>query len=115
MAGCVQTLIHHMFGYTSNCCSDTKTNQYVIVKTAPDFLLNNERDILKRFQTISSLRRLIDEVQDPPLLVLEYLDSNLLIESAAKRLQSSEVKHVAKAILQALAALHEDGIVHTGT
>ena len=61
----------------------------------------------------TSLRRLIDEVQDPPLLVLEHLDSNLLIESEAKKLESSEVKHVTKAVLQALAALHEEGIVHT--
>lgn len=94
--------------------SDQRTKQNVIVKTAPDFLLRNERDVLKRFQTISSLRRLIDEVQDPPLLVLEHLDSNLLIESATAKLESSEVKQVAKAVLQALAALHEDGIVHTG-
>lgn len=85
------------------------------MKTAPDFLLRNERDILKRFQTVLSLRRLIDEIQDPPLLVLEYLDSNLLIESATKKLQSSEVKHVTKAVLQALAALHKEGMVHTGT
>ena len=70
--------------------------------------------MLKRFQTISTLRRLIDEVQDPRLLVLEHLDSDLLIESGTKSLQSSEVKHVAKAVLQALAALHEEGIVHTG-
>ncbi|MCJ1387018.1 hypothetical protein MMC17_010147 [Xylographa soralifera] len=93
---------------------DKQTKESFIVKTAPDFLLRNERDILKRFQTVSSLRRLIDEIQDPPLLVLEHLDSNLLIESATKKLQSSEVKHVAKAVLQALAALHEEGIVHTG-
>ena len=85
------------------------------MKTAPDFLSRKERDILKRFQTVSSLRRLIDEIQDPPLLVLEHLDSNLLIESAKKKLQSSEVKHVAKTVLQALAALHEEGMVHTGT
>ena len=58
---------------------------------------------------------MIDEVQDPPLLVLEYLDSNLLIESAKTKLQSSEVKHITKAVLQTLAALHEEGIVHTGT
>lgn len=44
----------------------------------------NERDILKHFQTISCLRHLIDEVQDPPLLVLERLDGNLLIESGTK-------------------------------
>lgn len=96
------------------CCSDQQTKQDVITKTAPDVLLRNQRDLLKRFQTVPSLRRLIDEVQDPPLLVLEYLDSNLLIESAKKKLQSSEVKHVTKAVLQALAALHEEGIVHTG-
>lgn len=71
----------------------------------------NERDILKHFQTISCLRHLIDEVQDPPLLVLERLDGNLLIESGTN-LQSSEVKHVAKAVIQAL-ALHEEVIVHT--
>ena len=34
------------------CRSDKQTKQYVIVKTAPDFLFLNERDILKRFQTI---------------------------------------------------------------
>ena len=94
--------------------SDQQTKRDVVVKTAPDFLLRNERDVLKRFQTISSLRCLIDEVQDPPLLVLEHLDSNLLIESGTAKLESSEVKQVAKAVLQALAALHENGIVHTG-
>ncbi|CAF9936086.1 MAG: hypothetical protein HETSPECPRED_010006 [Heterodermia speciosa] len=93
---------------------DQQTKQDVVVKVAPDFLLQNERDILKRFQTISSLRRLIDEIQDPPSLVLEHLDSNLLIESASRKLESAEVKQVAMAVLQALAALHENGIVHTG-
>ena len=70
--------------------------------------------MLKRFRHVSSLRRLVDEVQDPPLLVLEHLDSNMLIESGVKRLQSSDVKHVVKVVLTALTALHEDGIVHTG-
>ncbi len=68
----------------------------------------------KRFQHVSSLRRLVDEVQEPPLLVLEHLDSDLLTESGIRKLESSEVKHVTKAVLQALAALHEEGIVHTG-
>lgn len=97
------------------CPSDSQTSRNVIVKTAPGFLLINERDIFKRFQAVSPFRGLVDDVQDPRSLILEYLDSNLLIESAAKRLQSSEVKHIAKAILQALAALHEEGIVYTGT
>ena len=70
--------------------------------------------MLKRFRHVSSLRRLVDEVQDPPLLVLEHLDSNMLIESGVKKLQSSDVKHVVKVVLTALTALHEEGIVHTG-
>ncbi|MCJ1426505.1 hypothetical protein MMC29_004408 [Sticta canariensis] len=78
------------------------TQQKVVVKAAPDFLL-----------PVSSLRRLIDEVHDPPLLVLEHLVGNLLVESATKKNKSSEVKHVTKAVVQALSALHEEGIVHT--
>ena len=67
--------------------------------------------MLKRFRHVSSLRRLVDEVQDPPLLVLEHFDSNMLIESGVEKLQSSDVKHVAKVVLTALMALHEEGIV----
>jgi len=85
------------------------------LKTASDFLLRNERDILKRFQIISSLRRLIDEIQDSSLLVLKHLDSDLLIESTTNKLQSSKVKHVTKTVLQALAALHKKKIIHMST
>ncbi|KAL8817528.1 MAG: hypothetical protein Q9191_008131 [Dirinaria sp. TL-2023a] len=92
---------------------DQQTQQNVVVKAAPEFFLRNERDLLKRFHHLPSLRRLVDEVQEPPLLVLEHLDSNLLIESGIKKLQSLDVKRVTKAVLQALAALHEEGIVHT--
>jgi len=81
---------------------------------APDFLFSNERQILKRFQSVPSLRQLVDGVQDPPLLVLEHFDSDLLTVSETKGLKSPEVKHVTRAVLQALAALHEEGIVHTG-
>ena len=95
-------------------CRNQQTQQNVVVKAAADVLFHKECEILKRFNTVSSLRRLLDEVKDPPLLVLEYLDSNLLIESATRKLQSSEVKRVTKAVLQALVALHEEGIVHTG-
>lgn len=97
------------------CCSDAQTKQNVILKTAPDFPFRNECDILKPFPNTSSLRHVIDEVQYRPLLVLKHLDSNLLIESTTQKVQSSEVKHVAKAVLQALAALLEEGFIHTGT
>ncbi|KAL8941724.1 MAG: hypothetical protein Q9211_001700 [Gyalolechia sp. 1 TL-2023] len=92
---------------------EKQTMQPVIVKSAPDFFLRNERDILNRFHALPSLRHFIDEIQDPHLLVLEYLETNLLIESGMQKLESSEVKHVTKAILRALTALHEEGIVHT--
>ena len=95
-------------------CSGQQTNQKVVVKAAPDCFIRNERDILNRFQHVPSLRSLIDEIHDPPLLVLEHLDSNLLIESGNEKLKSSDVKRVAKTVLQALAAFHEEGIVHTG-
>ena len=105
----------HILSILLTCRSDNQTSRNVIVKPAPGFLLINERDILKRFQAVSPFRGLIDDVQDPLSLILEYIDSNLFIKSAAKRHQSSEVEHIAKAILQALAALHEEGIVYTGT
>ena len=95
-------------------CRDRRTKQSVVVKAATDSFLRNERDILTRFRTTSSLRGLIDEVQDPPLLLLENLDSNLLFECGNQGLSSLEVKEVARAVLHALVALHEKGIVHTG-
>ena len=94
--------------------SNERTKQNVCLKAAPDYLFRKERELLNRFQNVRSLRRIIDDVQDPPLLVLEYLDSNLLDESGTKKIESSDVKRVAKTILQALAALHEEGIAHTG-
>ncbi len=90
----------------------------VIVKTAPKSRLENERDILRHFQhRAPSLRPLIDEIQDPPdppSIVLKYLDDNLLRASNAKRLTGTEIKYVAKRVLEALEVLHEDGYVHTG-
>ena len=89
-----------------------------MIKSVRHFRLENERDILKRFQSrTSSLRPLIDEIEDPtdpPALVLKHLDDDLLNASAAQRLTTLEIKHVAKKILEALKVLHEDGYVHTG-
>ena len=46
--------------------------------------------------------------------MLQYVDDNLLHASSKMTLESSEVKFVAKRILQALQALHHDGYTHTG-
>ncbi|KAL8929960.1 MAG: hypothetical protein Q9208_001104 [Pyrenodesmia sp. 3 TL-2023] len=92
---------------------EVETDRKVVVKTAPKHLFCRERQILTRFQAIPTLRQLIDEVQEPPLLVLEHLDRDAFYESGLKEFKSAEIKQVARAVLQALAALHEDGLVHT--
>lgn len=57
---------------------------------------------------------MVDETKDPPLLVLQHLDDNLLHASNVKTLEGSDVKFVAKRVLQAIQVLHEDGYTHTG-
>jgi casein kinase II subunit alpha len=86
----------------------------VIIKAPPKYRLDNERDILKHFHGRRGIRQLLDETHDPPSLVLTHLDDNLLAASNLKRLEKSEIKFVAKRILEALQIFHEDGYVHTG-
>lgn len=79
--------------------------------------IHNERDILLKFQDRAPLRRLVDEIVEstkPPGIVLEHMDDDLLAAGTKKRLNRTEIKHVAKIVLQALAILHKDGYVHTG-
>ncbi|EER38045.1 serine/threonine protein kinase [Histoplasma capsulatum H143] len=57
---------------------------------------------------------LVDDIQNPPLLVLQYYDDNLLNYCRTKSVEGCELKTVAKTVLQALAALHNQGLVHTG-
>ncbi|KAI1361455.1 serine/threonine protein kinase [Xylaria arbuscula] len=95
-----------------------QNNHLFIVKSIRGhWRLQNEADILKRYQSKSSfIRPLIDDIQqpaDPSSIVLKYLDSELLTESKSKRLTRPEIKQVAKCILEALRALHKDGLVHT--
>ena len=86
----------------------------VIVKTAPQGRLENERDVLRNFRTSPNIRQLLDETKNPPSLILQHLDDNLLHASSVKTLRSSDVKFVAKRVLQAIQVLHEEGYTHTG-
>ncbi|KAL9121403.1 MAG: hypothetical protein Q9187_002042 [Circinaria calcarea] len=88
-------------------------NKTVIVKTAPQHRLNNEREVLKTFRGKPYIRQLVDEIQDPPSLVLKHLDDNLLNASNSKKLERKDVKVVAKSVLKALKVFHECGYVHT--
>lgn len=94
--------------------SGTRCSQKYIVKSAPPHRLDNERAILKTLGHQSGVRRLVDDIQNPPLLVLQYYDDNLLNCCRTKSVEGRELKTVAKTVLQALAALHNQGLVHTG-
>ena len=86
----------------------------VIVKTAPKLRLDKEREVLQRFYKRPHTRQLIDVIEQPPAIVLEYYDDNLLHASNSKKLERVDLKFVARSILEALRVLHEDGSVHTG-
>ncbi|KAI5859499.1 serine/threonine protein kinase [Durotheca rogersii] len=79
--------------------------------------LQNEATVLKQYQARSRFFRPledeIDEPEDPPSIVLKYLDSDLRTESDRQQLTWPEIKQVAKCALEALRTLHQDGMVHT--
>jgi hypothetical protein len=62
-----------------------------------------------------SIRPLLDEIPEPPCIVLKYLDNNVLNTSNTKQLEKSDIKFVARKIMETLNSLHEAGFVHTGT
>jgi hypothetical protein len=89
----------------------------IILKTAFPSRLKNEREVLKRFKdrpTSQLFAPLLDEITDPPCIVLKHLDDNLLAASNKKQLEKGEIKLVARKVLEALVPLHEAGYVHTG-
>jgi casein kinase II subunit alpha len=94
-------------------CSDENA-RHVVIKRAPPHLLKIQREILQMVKNHMCVRQMIDIIESDSSLVLEYLDNNLLDVCNRKRLESSEVKFVARTILEALAVLHEKGFVHTG-
>lgn len=80
--------------------------------------VENERDVLKKFQSRSRyLRPLIDEIvqpPEPPTIVLKYLQDDLLQASIKKSLSKKEIRYVARRMLEALKVLHDADYVHTG-
>jgi casein kinase II subunit alpha len=56
----------------------------------------------------------LDETKNPPSLILQHLDDNLLHASSVKTLTSSDVKFVTKRVLQAIQVVHQGGFTHTG-
>lgn len=90
----------------------------MVVKYVEHFRLHTERQILRRFQGRTPfLRPLIDEGIDGhewSPLVFRYLDDDLLHMCHNRPLTRDETKQVAKAVLEGLKVLHQDGYVHSG-
>lgn len=84
------------------------------MKTGPKYRLDNERKVLGSFLGRRHIRQLVDEVVEPPCLVLEYLDDNLLNASNVRKLAKADIKCVARNILEALKIFHDVDYVHTG-
>lgn len=96
--------------------SSNQEREAFIFKSVRHWRLQNERDVLRRFQSRTPhVRPLVDEIEDPPALVLKYLEDDALRGSNLKTLARYEVKFVARGVLEALSVLHGDGFVHTGT
>lgn len=100
--------------------SRNNANQDVVVKNVSGHpRVQNERDVLRRFQTRSRyIRQMIDEIEEPSeqiTIVLEHLEDHLLQASIKRTLNRKEIKFVSRRVLEALNVLHQDGFVHTGS
>ena len=117
------TYVRFLTGVLETILTDSDSNQQedaVVVKSVEGhWRLQNECDILRRFQSRTpSLRALVDEIEDPDepvAIILKYLDDDVTRASRKQRLTRQEIKHIAKNVLEALQVLYEDGYVHTGT
>lgn len=117
---CVWLAMLSLFGILSLSILTIHSNEHhetVIAKSVRHFRLQNERDILLRFQDRTPcIRPLIEELGDstvPPTLILKHLDNDALRASNKQRLTRLELKYVAKRVLEALSVLHDEGFVHT--
>ncbi|KAI9733880.1 MAG: hypothetical protein M1834_002535 [Cirrosporium novae-zelandiae] len=93
--------------------SRDSNHKTVIVKIGNPYLLKNERKILSEFKGHTSIRQMLDEIEQPQSLVLSYLDGDLPSLSDHTQLEQSNFKHVSKEILKALISMHEKGLIHT--
>ena len=85
------------------------------MKTGPTKRLNNEAQTLQLLQGCHCIRQLVDQIENPESIILEYMDDNVLTLLQQKQLSKIEAKRALKAIVEALVALHDQNIVHTGT
>ena len=81
-----------------------------MVKTFSNSPEGNERATIQAFRGNGLFRQLVDEATNPPALVLEHLDEDLLSLSGKRKLPIREVKRIARRFLQAISWMHELGL-----
>jgi anion-transporting ArsA/GET3 family ATPase len=86
----------------------------VLIKTAPAHRLKNEIEALELSRGQKSIRQMVDVVDHPHSLVLEFLDKALYEASCERRLERHDIKRAIRTVLDALAFLHAHKRVHTG-
>ena len=105
----------HLLRYVNLIRNSGPNHERVTIKTAPPERLNREIQMLRLFQGHDSIRQLVDQIEDPASVVLEYMDDDVLSLLKRKQLPKVEAKRALKATFKALTALHDQNIVHTGT
>ena len=71
--------------------------------------------MLQLFQGCHFIRQLVDQIEDPESIVLEYMDDNVFNLLKQKQLSKVEAKRALRATMEALVVSHDENIVHTGT
>ncbi|KAL8738384.1 MAG: hypothetical protein Q9181_000806 [Wetmoreana brouardii] len=86
----------------------------VLIKIAPLARIENELQALKLCRGHRSIRQLVDVVDHPKSLVLDYLDTNLFYATYERKLEKQDVKRAVKTALDGLIVLHAHNRAHTG-
>ena len=94
--------------------SSDPNGEQVLIKFAPLQRLNNEIEALKLCRGHESVRQLIDVIDSPQSIVLEYLHKNLYNESCERKLKRRDIKRAIKTVLEGLIVLNAGKRVHTG-
>ena len=115
---CEMSRIHSIY-YSKLTNIRSQLKELAVIKSVEGHpRVENERDVLKRFQHRTPyLRPLIDEIEEPSVpvtIALKHLQGDLQSASNERTLNEKELKYVSQCVLEALKTLHEDGFVHTG-
>jgi hypothetical protein len=108
VGGCPASLPHIL---TMGSDQNTKT---VLIKTAPIHLLKNGAEALELCEGQKSTRQLVNVINHPQSLVLEFLDKTLHHASCEPRLERHDIKQAVRTALDGLAFLHAHKRAHTG-